>query len=291
MTAVAITGYASVDHVIGLEAAPRPNETVLISRAPSGWPRLGGSPSYVAMALVRAGVRQAMPVTWIAGDEDGARFLAGLESVQVPVDGIARSLPGRTPICILAYDPAGACYVLYDPAASRAATLTDSQRRIVEGADWLCVTVGPSTASRAALSLIKPHQRLAWAVKADGDAFPPDLRAALAARADLVVHSRSERPFVADALAGNPGRPGRIVVETRGEQGAQVSAGAGSELVPARHLAAPDPTGAGDTFVGGLLAALIAAPGDAVGAVRAAQAAAYDMLHDRIEARNVKETA
>lgn len=291
MTVVAITGYASLDHVVRLEAAPRPNETVLVSRAPSGWPRLGGSPSYVAMALVRAGVRRALPVTWIAGDEDGARFLAALEAAKIPTDGIAQSLQGRTPICILAYDPSGACYVLYDAAAGRDAILTDSQRRIVEDANWLCVTVGPSTATRAALSVIKPHQRLVWVVKADGDAFPPDLRASLAARADLIVHSRAERPFVAEALADERRREGRFVVETRGSEGAQISTSAGTELVPARHLAAPDPTGAGDTFVGGLLAALIAAPEDVVGAVRAAQAAAYEMLKDRIETRNVKETA
>lgn len=291
MTRVAITGYASLDHVIQLEGAPRPNETVLISRAPAAWPRLGGSPSYVAMALVRAGVPRAVPITWVADDEDGTRFLAALRSANVPVDGVAHSLPGWTPICLLAYDPGGACYVLYDAAASRSATLTDPQRAIVAAADWVCVTVGPATATRAVLASLGPHQRLAWAVKSDGDAFPPDLRTALAARADLVVHSRSERPFVAGALSGQAERSQRVVVETRGAEGAQVSSIAGSELVPARHLAASDPTGAGDTFVGGLLAALIAAPGDAIGAVRAAQTAAYEMLRDRIETRNVKETA
>jgi ribokinase len=289
MTSVAITGYASLDHVVQLEAAPRPNETVIAARLSSGWPRLGGSPSYVAMALVRAGVPRALPVTWVAGDDDGARIVAALEAAQVPTEGIARSLPGRTPICILAYDPSGACYVLYEPAASRKATLSETQRRIVEDADWLCVTVGPAAATRAALALVKPHQHVAWAVKADGDSFPSDLRFALARRADLVVYSRAEHAFVVEALADTQARPGRIVVETRGADGAQISVAGLSESVPAMHLAVADPTGAGDTFVGGLLAALITGPTDAAGAVRAAQSAAQDLLRRRMEPRNVRE--
>jgi ribokinase len=236
------------------------------------------------MALVRAGETNAVPISWVAGDEDGDRFVAALQAANVPVGGIARSLPGRTPICILAYDPAGACYVVYDPAASRTATLTAVQRAIVESADWVCVTVGPASASRDALALLKPTQRLAWAVKADGDAFPPDQRVALASRADLILHSKGERPFVAEALKNATPRPDRIVVETRGAEGAQVTRNGISELVPPRDiLKAADPTGAGDTFVGGLLAALIAQPGDAVAAVRAGQDAAHEMLRARIE--------
>ena len=126
-------------------------------------------------------------------------------------------------------------------------------------------------------------QRLVWAVKADADAFPPDVRMALAARADVIVHSRSEHVFIAAALAASPGRPGRIMVETRGAEGVALKFDGRTELVPARHLAAPDPTGAGDTLVGGLLAALVAAPGDPVAAVRAGQAAAYTMLKNRLE--------
>ncbi|HEY1719718.1 MAG TPA: carbohydrate kinase family protein [Magnetospirillaceae bacterium] len=283
MTKIAITGYASLDHVIQMEAPPRPNETVIAARTTTHLLRLGGSPSYVAMAVVRAGIADAVPITWIAADEGGDRFIAALHEAKVPVDGIARSLPGHTPICILAYDPAGACYCIYDPAASRTATLTPVQADIVAQADWVCITVGPASATRDALSRMQPGQKLVWAVKADGDAFPSELRVALAARADLIVHSKGERPFVADALDAAPARADRIVIETRGAEGAHVAHGDRSELVPAKNLAASDPTGAGDTFIGGLLAKLIARPGDAVAAVRAGQEAAHAMLFERIE--------
>ncbi len=243
------------------------------------------------MAMIRAGMANAVPISWVSGDEGGDRFVSALLAQNVPVGGIARSLPGRTPICILAYDPAGACYVVYDPAASRTATLTKSQRAIVDAADWVCITVGPAAASRDALAQVKPSQKLAWAVKADADAFPLDLRAALASRADLIMHSKGERPFVAEALRNAVPKPDRIVIETRGAEGAQVTRGGVSELVPPQKtLTVPDPTGAGDTFVGGLLAALIANPDDAVAAVRAGQEAAQAMLLDRIEQSKKRET-
>jgi hypothetical protein len=56
-----------------------------------------------------------------------------------------------------------------------------------------------------------------WAVKADRRAVPNDLAAALASRADIVVFSRGETEFVAEAFAaaGAPRRP-RPRIETPG---------------------------------------------------------------------------
>lgn len=283
MTSVAIIGYASLDHVVRLEGPPLPDATVIAARPAGAWPRLGGSPSYIAAALIRAGIARAVPVTWVAQDEAGAHFVASLAAGGMPVDGVARSLGGRTPVCILAYAPDGACFCLYDPGESRRVGLAEFQGTIVDAADWICVTVGSPMATRAVLARLRPDQRLAWVVKADGDAFPPALRAALAARAELIVCSRGERPFVADALVTAPARTGRIVVETHGAEGALVTAAGGTVLIVAETLAAADPTGAGDTFVGGMLAALIASPGNVAGAVRAGQRAAREMLAARIK--------
>ncbi len=280
MTRIAVTGYAGLDHVLQLEASPRPNETVIAGRAGSGWRRLGGCPAYIALALVRAGHHDVIPVTWVGDDEDGDRFAAALREAGVSTQGVVATVGEKTPVCILAYDPAGACYCIYDPVASRNAVLTPHQRDIVASADWVCVSVGPAGATRAVLQALSPGQKLLWAVKADGDAFPTDVRAALAARADVIVHSRSERSFIAEALAG-PERAGRVMVETRGADGVVLSFGGRRETVPARQIAAPDPTGAGDTLIGGLLAALAATPDDPVAAVRAGQDAAHAMLMER----------
>lgn len=277
MTPVAITGYASLDYVVRLEDAPRRDATVIAARA-DAWPRLGGSPSYVAMALVRAGVGRAVPLTWVADDEAGGQFVAALAAARVPTDGVARSLPGGTPVCILAYSPDGACFCLYDPGAGRSVGFDPRQRSILDEAGWVCLTAGPAEATRQALARLAAGQCLCWAVKADGDAFPPDLRTAIAARADLIVFSRGEHPFIAAALDAAPRTSERILVETRGAEGAHLTVGGTTALIAAAPVAAADPTGAGDTFVGGMLASLIARPGDTVAAVRAGQEAARALL-------------
>src|SRR5205823_13277374 len=67
---------SSLDYVVRLDGLPAANRTTRIVER-SAWPRLGGSPAYVAAALVAAGERMATPVTWIGKDTAGERFLAG----------------------------------------------------------------------------------------------------------------------------------------------------------------------------------------------------------------------
>jgi ribokinase len=96
------------------------------------------------------------------------------------------------------------------------------------------------------------------------------------------VHSRGERPFVEPALAeAGAGRPGRIIVETRGPEGAQITVGGETTSVPTEKIAIADPTGAGDTFLGGLIASLVEKPNDPVAAIRAGETAARTMLRER----------
>ena len=53
---IVVTGYASLDYAVRLDRAPRADRTATILSRPREWPRLGGSPAYVAGALVAAGV-------------------------------------------------------------------------------------------------------------------------------------------------------------------------------------------------------------------------------------------
>ena len=103
--------------------------------------------------------------------------------------------PGRTPICILATQPDGGCHCFYHPSLSEPIPLDEGQRELVAAADMVCVTVGPETATREVLAAAAPHATVVWAVKADPRAVPPDLAAALAMRADIVVSSRREAGF------------------------------------------------------------------------------------------------
>ena len=77
----------------------------------------------------------------------------------------------------------------------------ESQRVLLGEAEAICVTVGPTKATWETLRLARPDAALVWAVKADPRAVPPDLAAALAARADVVIFSRGEAEFAAEAFA------------------------------------------------------------------------------------------
>jgi ribokinase len=283
MTRIAVTGYASLDHVAMLDGSPRAGRTTrIVERQESAWPRLGGSPAYVSAALVANGVPEAFPVSWIGDDEDGAAYREQLAARRVPADGLEIIAGARTPMAILAYEPEGGCICLYHPGMPQELTLSPRQSSLVRGCDWVCVTIGPAAVTEAVLATIRPDARLAWVVKHDPAAMSLQLAARLAARADLIFCSLAESDFVSEALAATPAqREGQIVIETHGGAGAAFNRGGRSKFVPATPLAIADPTGAGDTFAGGALAALAAGESDPVAIVEAGHKAARALLETR----------
>jgi ribokinase len=278
MTKVVVTGYSSLDYAMRLDRAPQPDATATILARPLEWPRLGGSPAYIACAMVAAGLAHVRPVSWIGDDVDGRRYSEALVRRGVAVDGIALR-PGRTPVCILAYQPDGGCNCLYDPSLPGPLTLDQNQTRLVADARWVCLTVGPAGATAQALAAARPDAQIVWAVKADPRAVPAELAAAIAARADIVACSRGEARFVADAFkaAGAPKRR-RLLIETRGRDGVCLSVDGREHIIAVEPLASEDTTGAGDTFLGGLLAALVNDPDRPADAVEAGARAARAML-------------
>ena len=198
-------------------------------------------------------------------------------------DGI-RVRPGRTPISILAYEPDGRCHCLYDPGLTAEADLDEGQRALIAAAKAVCVTVGPTKATWEAIRLARPDAMLLWAVKADPRAVPPDLAAALAARADIAVFSQGEAGFVAEAssTADRPARR-RIDIETRRRNGVAFMRDGAASVFPVASVEVEDSTGAGDTFIGGFLAAWVKTA-DPEEAVRAGVAAARALLVSRMGA-------
>ena len=197
---IVVTGYASLDYAVRLDsprAAPtaprrscraRANGRASAARRPMSRPR---SP--------RAGVGDATPVSWVGDDAEGRRYRDALARLGLRDGGRRGRGPGRTPVCILAYQPDGGCLASTIPVLPIRIELDATQRALIAAADALCVTVGPAEATREALALARPDATVVWVVKADPRAVPPDLAAALAARADVIVHSRGEAPFVAAA--------------------------------------------------------------------------------------------
>lgn len=277
---VAVIGYASLDHMAFLDRPARPGQTAtMLGRRAESWPRLGGSPAYVAATLVRAGV-SAAPITWVGDDRDGRAYAQKLAAGGMSPSGVATVANSRTPMAILTYDPSGGCICLFDPGVPDAETLTAEQLAVLAGADWLCITIGPEGATRAALAALRPDQRLIWVVKDDPRATPPDLARAIAARADVICHSAAETDFVAAAGAARP-RAGQIIIRTAAEAGATITTAGTTHQVATEPLRITDPTGAGDSFAGGVLAAIAGGETDPETIVKAGHTAARQVLAAR----------
>jgi ribokinase len=277
---IVVTGYASLDYVVGLDAPALPDRTATIVSRPREWPRLGGSPAYVCAALAAAGVHEAAPVSWVGGDSEGARYREDLRRLGVAVEGVS-ARAGRTPVCLLAYQPDGACVCLYDPGLALPIELDDGQRALIQAADALVATVGPPAATRQAVACARADAKLIWVVKADPRAVPSDLATTLAARADIIVHSRAEAPFVAAAGV----RRETVRIETRGAQGVSIQTERSEELVAVEPLDVEDTTGAGDTWVGGFLAAHLIRGASLGEAARAGNESVRAMLAARAVAK------
>lgn len=285
---VAVIGYASLDHMAFLDRAARPGQTAtMIGRQSESWPRLGGSPAYVAAALARAGV-SAAPITWIGDDAGGRAYGDKLATEGVSRAGLAVVDGATTPMAILTYDPDGGCICLFDPGVPDAEGLSPGQAAVLAGADWLCITIGPEAATRAALAALRPDQHLMWVVKDDPRAIPPDLAHAIAARADVICHSAAEADFVTRAGGAAP-RKGQILIRTAAQAGATIMTANSAHQVVAERLSVTDPTGAGDSFAGGVLAALAKGETDPETIVKAGHAAARQVLAAR-QARQTGET-
>ena len=274
-----VTGYASLDYALRLDRPPEADRTSTIVARAEEFPRLGGSPAYVAAAMRAGGAEAVVPITWIGDDDMGARYRAALAELGLNTGGLGVR-PGRTPICVLAYEPRGGCHCFYHPSLPEPIGLDDAQRAFVAGSDLVCITIGPERATRETLTHARADAVVVWAVKADPRAVPPDLAAALAKRADVVVSSRGEAAFVREAFDRAAARHRATMrVETRGAEGAAIVDGGAETIIRAEPVAVRDTTGAGDTFLGGFLAAW---PGDdARGAMEKGVAAARALLVNR----------
>jgi ribokinase len=283
MNGIVISGYASLDHVIVLDGDVRPGRTTtILSRPAAAWPRLGGGPAYVAQAIGGTYSGPLHPLSWIGEDAPGDLYLQQLADNGISCDGMAKVAGARTPIAVLAYDPAGDCACLYDPGLPPTIGLTDEQKALVRKAAWVCITIGPKLVTDQMLTLITPEQRLVWIVKNDPRAITPEQTAMLATRADLIFCNGKERDFLESARNGNAAkRSGQTIVETQGRRGAVFLRDGESTFVAAEPVDVIDPTGAGDTFAGGVIAAMMNGETEYEAIGRAGNAAARALLLNR----------
>lgn len=272
MSLLVVTGYASLDYPVELTGPLRAEGTTIVAhRDPGAWPRPGGCPTYIAGAVVRAG-QVAAPVMWVGRGPEGEHLIRSLAAQGTRTEGIAVVDAPRSPAAIMVHQPGGGTACLFDPALGGGERLTAGQEALIGQASHLCLSVGPPQVQRQILDLCPGAARLYWAVKDDPQAFGPEIRRALAERADVIFCNAAERALVGETRA--------IVVETRGRRGVAVTADGATREFPVEPVEVRDATGAGDSLAGGFIAAEMGGA-DPWAAALAGLAAATKLLKER----------
>lgn len=289
---VLVSGYASLDEAYTASRLAGASQTGVLSGAVRPAPRHGGCGPNAAKVLAGLGVRTGV-VTWVGNDREGRAFVEALIRSGVDVTGVEVG-EGASPRSLLIYDASGEAACYFHPSGSASQRVGPELGRLVAAVPWLAITVGPAALSQALLGARGSATRLAWSVKADPAAFPPELCRRLVT-ADVVCLNQRELGFVADVLGLRPDlRPEHLlehgagcVVLTRGRAGYLVAASGLSAECAVEPVEAVEPTGAGDAFFAGLLAGVVHGDDPTSAAKRGAAAAREYLLGKASERREV----
>jgi nucleoside kinase len=259
--AVLTAGYASLDRVFRVSHLPASGATAIIE---AGDDRLyrGGCAFNIAAGLNRLKLKTGV-LGWLGDDEAGQAYRAFLEETGIDVTGLGR-VAGPGPRSFIYYDPSGSSQCYFQPGPAGAKSEMDRQLEQVRRAGWLVLTVAyPWQTALLLEEAIRLQVPVVWSVKADKTAYPPDLVDRLVRNCRILFLNRDELDFIKEnSPFGSPEslvEAGvELVVLTLGAAGSRVYAGGTPLEVPARPVSkVQDPTGSGDAYIAGFMAAYI----------------------------------
>ena len=268
MARVCVVGSVNMDLTLGVDAIPRPGETVLASS--SSWAP-GGKGGNQAVAAARAGAR--VQFAGALGDDAAAEQLrAHLLANGVGIDGtVATRGPSGTAVIVV--DANAENTIVVSPGANGRLSLdTAAVRAVVADCDVLLTQLEIPVSTAVAAAREARSAGAVVIVNASPVGRDEGALAELADHADVVIANEAEaREW--------RWRPTHLVV-TIGARGARYVGADGEFTVPTPAVDAVDTTGAGDVFAGVLAANWPrgpgtdpAAPGERLRALRRACAA------------------
>lgn len=272
MSRVAVLGTATADQVFRSATPFASAGTIAVRRITAA--RAGGAPVYTGAALALGG-HIALPVFDVGDDADGAMVVEACRQAGMSTEAIG--LGGRTPSCLLVYAPEGRDLCLFDPG-DLGDRLSDAQMSAIARADMVVISAAAASRVAQVLDRLGPDQRLAWIFKHDPHCFPDPICRRLMQRADIVFHNRAEAAAI-EAWA-SLARPDALRIQTLGGDGVRIGRGGDMFDLPAEPLLLTDPTGAGDTFAGHMLAELLDGTDPADAARKAIGAAARFLVNN-----------
>ena len=280
MSKVVVIGYASIDYPAVLDGFFKGDRTVMIKERPAdAFPRAGGSPLYVARPVATLHGETSI-ITWIGDDQLGEFFRDQVTEGGVITDGVAIISPGNTPVCFLLYQQDGSCGCCFDPGMLGREALDLQQIDLIQGADLLCITVGPPQIGMRSLELISDECLIVWVAKNDPLSYPEELRQALGSKADFIFCNSHEREWIDSATQNRKGT-NPVIIETNGAKPVKIEYEGKAEFVEVPQLIFNDASGAGDTLAGGCLKVIAAGETNPRSIVEAGIEAASQMLQQR----------
>lgn len=254
MGSIAVLGSANMDLVVRHARRPEPGETIFGTGFSTG---PGGKGLNQAVAAARAGAEVAF-IGAVGGDEFGMRLRAFLDAEDIDTSRL-RTVDDATGIAQINVTDDGENTIVVVPGANAVAELSADDRAAVAASSHLVVQLERPTA------LLLEAFRFAKANAVTTVLTPapvqPELDELLAL-SDVVIPNEGEAMLItgaADAESAAIALSATVptVVVTLGARGSLVASG--GEIVrrvAPRIVDAVDTTGAGDTFVGVLIAGL-----------------------------------
>ena len=268
-TSVVVVGSLNVDVVLRARRFPREGETLTGATVSDS---LGGKGCNQAVAAARMGARVAM-VACLGDDSSGVMALDALRAEGVDVSACRRTAEAATGRAAIVVDEAGRNTIVVADGANALLGREDVERagELVTGAAIvLCQLEVPIAAVDAAFAAARAAGartclNAAPALPIEELSVPPDILIANHGEAETLLApagslpSADVRADAAELAGGLRARYGSaLAVVTNGERGAAAVDGTDVVHAPAIPVNARDTTGAGDAFVGALVAELAA---------------------------------
>jgi ribokinase len=295
---IAVVGSLNMDLVVRAPRLPRPGETL------SGGPFAtypGGKGANQAVAAARLGARVAM-IGRVGDDAFGRELLAGLAADGVDTAAVLATPHTSSGVALIAVEDGGQNMIVIAPGANAALAVADVEAAaaLLGACRVLLLQLEsplPAVTRAAQIARAAGATVILNPAPAPAGPLPADLLAAV----DYIVPNETEAAALLDGqTSGGPRDQARSLRElldvpaavvTIGRRGAAMADATGATLQPAFPVQAVDATAAGDAFIGGFAAALVAglAPADALrwgcaaGALAATRPGAQASLPSRAE--------
>lgn len=272
---IVVLGSVNMDLVLQCDRLPVPGETVH-GRSFHTWP--GGKGANQAVAAARLNGKVSF-VGCIGNDAFGVQASQALRSEGVDTAHL-RVVGTSTGTAMITVDAQGRNAIALAPGANaclNGADLSAAAGLIADAALLVCQLETPLPTVEQAIALAFSHGVPVLLNPAPGVVLPKSVLSMVG----VLVPNESEAALIDARCAGAADAPAilqqtgpRRVVVTLGERGVAVADESGGWTAPAERVKPVDTTGAGDTFVGALAAAMVEGQSfrDAVGFAQRAAA-------------------